>query len=123
MFPRDIKVAHVALLFKFVEKTDAYNFRTISLLLWFAKILEMIMHNRLFTYLTINDILHKKRFAFQKGYSIDHTVVQLSNQINQTFDSKLLYSRSFHQEIYKRRIFIYGVRGKNLDWFSSYFSA
>ena len=60
IFPDDLKVVLVTLLFRFVINTDVYNFRTISHLLWFAKILEIIMHDRLSIYLTINDILHEK---------------------------------------------------------------
>ena len=40
----------------------------------------------LFKYLTENDILYNKQCGFQKGYSTNHAIVQLSDQLNQAFD-------------------------------------
>ena len=36
------------------------------------------MHNRLYKYLTDNNLLYKKQFGFQVGYSTDHAIVQLT---------------------------------------------
>ena len=44
------------------------------------------MYNRLFKYLTTNEILHKKQFGFQKGHSIEHAIIQLIDQINNSFE-------------------------------------
>ena len=44
------------------------------------------MYNRLFKYLTTNEILHKKQFGFQKGHSTEHAIIQLIDQINNSFE-------------------------------------
>ena len=43
--------------------------RPISVLSCFSKILERIMYNRLYKYLTDNNILYKKQFGFETGHS------------------------------------------------------
>ena len=51
----------------------------------FSRILERIMYNRLFKYLTTNEILYKKQFQFQKGHSTEHATIKLIDQINYSF--------------------------------------
>ena len=40
------------------------------------------MYNRLFKYLTTNEILYKKQFGFQEGHSTEHAIMQLIDNIN-----------------------------------------
>ena len=44
------------------------------------------MYNRLFKYLKANEILHKKQLGFQKGHSTEHAIIQLIDQINNSFE-------------------------------------
>ena len=44
------------------------------------------MYNRFFKYLTTNEILYKKQFGFQKGHSTEHAIIQLIDQINNSFE-------------------------------------
>ena len=48
------------------------------------------MYNRLFKYLTTNEILYKKPFGFQKGHSTEHAIIQLIYQINNSFEKIIL---------------------------------
>ena len=41
--------------------------------------------SRLYKDLIRNDILHSKQFSFQNGHSTDHAVVQLFDQITESF--------------------------------------
>ena len=50
--------------------------------LFFSRILERIMHNRLFGYLTKNDMHYKKQLGFRKGHSTEHAIIELFDQIN-----------------------------------------
>ena len=63
IFPDDLKIARVTPVFKAGNEND----RPISILPCFSKILEKIMYNRLFKYLTSNEILYKKQFGFRRG--------------------------------------------------------
>ena len=46
------------------------------------------MYNRLYKYLTDNSMLYKKQFGFQEGHSTEHAIVQLVDQIRNSFESK-----------------------------------
>ena len=43
------------------------------------------MYNRLYQYLTENKILYPKQFGFQTGHSTEHAIVQLVDQILESF--------------------------------------
>ena len=62
------------------------NYQAISVLPCFSKMLERIMHNRLYKCLTENNLLYCKQFGFQKGHSPEHAILQLVEQINQSFE-------------------------------------
>ena len=67
IFPDDLKIAKVTPIDKADDKSDLSNYRPISVLSCFSKILERIMYNRLYQYLTENKILYPKQFGFQTG--------------------------------------------------------
>ena len=85
-FPEDLKTARVRPIYKADDVNEIGNYRPISVLPCFSKILERIMCNRLFKYLTTNEILYKKQFGFQKGHSTEHATIQLIDQINNSFE-------------------------------------
>ena len=77
----NFKIAKVTPLFKVGDNTELSNYRPISSLPCFSKILERVMHNRLNKYLLDSIILYKKQFGFQEGHSTDHTILQLVDKI------------------------------------------
>ena len=60
-----MKIAKVSLIFKNGKTSIASNYRPISALPCFPKILERIMYNRLYSYVTENNVLSKKHFGFR----------------------------------------------------------
>ena len=87
------------------------------------------MYNRLFKYLTTNEILHKKQFGFQKGHSTEHAIMQLIDQINNSFEKNhftlgifIDLSKAFDtvdHSILIKKLKLYGVKGNDLRWFES----
>ena len=57
IFPDRMRIRKVSPIFKDGKKTIASNYRSISVLPCFSKILERIMYNRFYSYLTGNNIL------------------------------------------------------------------
>ena len=57
-----------------------------SIISCFSEMLESIMYNRLYKYLTKNNFLYCKQFRFQKGYSPEHEILQVVEEINQSFE-------------------------------------
>ena len=45
------------------------------------------MHNRLYNYLTNNNILYKKKLGFKTGHSLEHLIFQLIDQTNSNFEN------------------------------------
>ena len=85
-FPEKMKIARVTPVFKPGDTSLMTNYRPICVLPCFSKMLERIMCNRLYKYLTENNLLYCKQFGFQKGHSLEHAILQLVEQINQSFE-------------------------------------
>ena len=129
IFTYKLKIARVTLLFKGGENYELGDCRPISVLPCFPKILEKIMYNRLYKYLTDNSTLYKKQFGFQEGHSTELAIVQLVDQIRNSFVSKQYtlgvfvdLSKAFdtfNHKISISKLENYGIRGKNLLWFIS----
>ena len=64
-FPKNLKITNVCPIYKKDEEFLLTNYRPISILPCFSKLLERIMCNQLFKYLSENSILYKKQFGFQ----------------------------------------------------------
>ena len=129
-FPDQLKIAKVTPVFKTGDKTDPGNYRPISVLSCISKILEKIMYNRLYDYLTKNDILFKKQFGFQKNHSTEHALLELVSEISESFENNkctlgifIDLSKAFdtvNHDILISKLRRYGITGTNLDWFENY---
>ena len=116
--------------FKIADTVKVSNYRTISVIPCFSKILERIMCNRLYKYLTDQKILHPQQFGFQKGQSIEHEIVQLVDKIYESFEIGnytvsifVELSKAFHavdHTIFLKELEINGITGVNLAQFMSY---
>ena len=52
-------------------------------------ILERIMYNRLFSYVSREKTLCSKQFGFQSGHLTEHAILQSANQIHESFENNL----------------------------------
>ena len=85
VFPDKLKLAQVTSIFKKGNNTLVTNYRSISVLPCFLKLLECIMYNRLYKLLLENNILYQKQFGFENAHSTEHAILQLVNQITEAF--------------------------------------
>ena len=130
IFPDNLKIAKVTPVFKSGESTDLSNYRPISVLPCFSKMLERIMYNRLYKYLQEHKILYSKQFGFQAGHSTDHAIIQLVDQICQLFEENgytlgvfIDLSKAFDTVdhcILLKKLESYGIDGMNNKWFKNY---
>ncbi|XP_065667720.1 uncharacterized protein LOC136088011 [Hydra vulgaris] len=86
VFPENLKCAKVTPIYKTGDPSDVSNYRPISILTCFSKILERVMYNRLFSFLTNNKILYDKQFGFKSGHSTDRAIIHLVHEIFKAFD-------------------------------------
>ena len=129
-FPEKIKIVRVTPVFKSGDTSLMTNYRPISVLPCFSKMLERIMYNRLYKYLTENNLLYCKKFGFQKGHSPEHAILQLVEQINQSFEKNEFnlgvfvdLSKAFDavdHQILLKKIEYYGIAGNNRRCFENY---
>ena len=77
VFPDDLKIAKVTLIYKAGDNGDISIYRSISVLPCISKTLESLMNNRFHNYLKENNISYKIQFGFQGVYSTSDTSVQL----------------------------------------------
>ena len=132
IFPEEKKIARITPIYKGGDKENVVNYRPISVLPCFSKMLERIVYNRLYLYLTENNLLYNKQFGFQKGDSTDHAIVQLADQIHEMFDKGIYtlgvfidLSKAFDavdHKILLKKLSHYGIKNKSLDWFTCYLS-
>ena len=66
VYPDLLKVVMVIPIHKGGSSQDVNNYRPISLLSIFDKIIEKIMHNRLYTFLELHNILFRNQFDLEK---------------------------------------------------------
>ena len=130
IFPNNLKIATVTPVYKSGENSSLSNYRPISVLPCFSKMLERIMYRRLYSYLQENKILYSKQFGFQTGHSTDHAIIQLVEQIYENFEENK-YTLGVFIDLAKafdtvdhiillRKMEIYGIGGTTLKWFENY---
>ena len=69
VFPETMKTANVIPLFKKDNQMFFNNYRPVSLLCTFSKILEKVMYERLLDFLNEHKILFQYQFGFRKNHS------------------------------------------------------
>ena len=132
VFPEKLKLLNVTPVFKSGKNELGTNYRPISVLPCFSKILERIMYNRLYEYLTKNILLVEKLFGFRKGHSTEHALIELVNRIydsssenKYTLGVFIDLSKAFdtvNHNILLKKLKLYGIENSDLKWFTSYLS-
>ena len=123
IFPEKLKIAKVSPIFKKGDTSILSNYRPISVLPCFLKILERIMYSRLYTYLAENNILFNKQFGFRAGHSTEQATLELIDQISDSFNDKSYFLGIFikllkafdtvDHKILLKTLHHYGIKEKN----------
>ena len=128
--PKSMKVAKVTLIFKKGDKNNPGNYRPISVLPLFAKILEKMINDRLLDFLEKNEKLYKHQYGFRKKYSTKLSLINLINDVIKSIDKRMVtigifidFKKAFdtiNHTILFEKLEHYGVNGVPLQWFRDY---
>jgi len=84
LFPEALKIAKVISIYKGGAKTELNNYRPISLLPKFSKILEKLMYARTLQFFTKHSVLIPTQYGFRSKHAISHVLI---NTISNAFDN------------------------------------
>ena len=132
VFPSSFKLARVIPVHKKDDVMVVSNYRPISILPSFSKVLERIVYNRLYSFLDKCESLNPDQFGFRRSHSTDLALLKFYDRVSSalaahehvigvfmdlskafdTLDHSILLSKLEH----------YGIRGIALQWLASYLS-
>ena len=128
--PSNFKIANVLPIYKNGSPTSTCNYRPISLLSVFNKLLEKLMSNRLLDFIQRKAILFDNQFGFRAKHSTDFAVLSIIDKIQKAIDERdfscgifLDLRKAFdavNHEILIKKLEHYGLRGVAKHWFESY---
>jgi hypothetical protein len=128
--PSQMKIAKIVPIFKTGDRRSMDNYRPISLLSIFSKILEKVVCNRLCSFLETNNILSGAQFGFRPGHSTVHPMVHFVNHVSKALNNKEHSIAIFcdlrkafdscDHDILLRKLSRVGIRGQTLAWFKNY---
>ena len=94
--------------------------------------MEKIMHERLYKFLELNNILYSKQFGFRKNNSTIDALIKITDKIRESIDKGKYGCGIFidlrkafdtvNHNILLLKMEHYGVRGPSLQWFRFYLS-
>ena len=88
VFPDALKNSEVIPIHKGGSTEELNNYRPIPLLSIFDKIIEKIMHKRLYEFLQEHNILIQNQFGFHKNNSTSFALIEITEKIKETIDNK-----------------------------------
>ena len=130
VLPRDWVSANITHVFKKGDKQQVSNYRPISLTCILCKVLEKIVHCKLYTLLESNKVLNDSQFGFRIKRSTTallmtaiHDWAEMLNNRLSTHCVFIDFAKAFDSVPHKRlllKLQAYAVGGSLLQWFRSF---
>jgi len=130
VFPDEWKTVKVTPLYKKGDRHDMNNYRPISIISVFSKLLERAMYNRLISFFHKYNIFTEAQNGFRKGKCIETATQALIERIQEAIDKRFYsigifidLSKAYdvlNHELLLEKLSYYGVRGTTNLWFRSY---
>ena len=131
-FPTALKIAKVTPIFKSGSTEILSNYRPISVLPVFSKILEKCIYNRLLEFIIKCNILNTNQYGFREGHSTSSALIDFIHKVVSAIDKGetmlglfLDLRKAFDtldHDIMIEKLQMLGIRGTILNLFKSYLS-
>ena len=86
--PTEMKLAEIISIYKAKDKTLFNNFRPVSLLPCFSKILEKLIQERVYYFLLQNNIFDESQYGFRRNQSTANAVMDFCHDFINAFENK-----------------------------------
>ena len=124
------KVAKITPLQRAGNKKDVSNLRPVSLLPLPSKLIEKIVHNRIYTYWNNNKLLEERQGGFRPNHSTVSTTAYFINDLYKAMNGKQASIAVFidamkafdtvNHEILLKKLKEIGIIGKHFEWIKNY---
>ena len=128
--PQDWKQADIAPIFKKGNRTDAANYRPVSLTSVVCKVMESLIKQQLVRHLESNNMISKHQHGFRKGRSCLTNLLETFEEWTTALDEGhgidvvyLDYRKAFDTVPHKRlveKLKLFGIAGATLKWIEDF---
>jgi hypothetical protein len=128
--PETLKISQIKPVLKKGAANETENYRPISLILTFSKILEKVVYSRLIHFLNKHNIWLESQHGFHKARSTSTPLVNFLEDIYKALDNKEVcvglfldltkVSDMVNHNILLQKLDTHGIRGIPYQWFVSY---
>ena len=128
----ELKAVQVVPIYKSGDRGLINNYRPVSVMPCFSKILEKLMYNRISNFIPKHSLLTDYQFGFMQKRSTNQALIVLLDKITAALDNGdivlwvfLDFSKAFDtvdHHILLNKMYKYGIRGIAFKWMESYLS-
>ncbi len=130
LFPTAEKCGKITPIFKSDCRGSFDNYRPISVLPIFSKVLERLVHQQIYEYLESKKLLNQNQYGFRRGRCTTQAITLLSDHIRMHMD-KGNYTGVVYVDLHKAfdtvdhsvllsKLPAYGIQHEELEWFKNF---